>query len=206
MFANNVIRAFSGGNGLKTIVDGAFSGCEFRGMQEIFVPYNVENIGANAYAGIKCDKNLFTKIYLGDKVTQIESKAFDITQSVLGLYCAATTPPQCSKTAFSDGIYAVTSLMVPDVDAYKNVTPWDKFMKSSYYDFSGVEEVADGSEEVSVSCSGSELRVECAEGTAVTVWSADGREAYSCIGSCTVALPRGIYIVRAGSSTRKVIL
>ncbi len=205
-FSQNVIRAFSGGNGLKAIGDGAFSGCEFRGMQEIFVPYNVENIGANAYAGIKCDKNLFTKIYIGDKVTQIGDKAFDITQSVMALYCAATTPPQCPKTAFSDGLYAVSSLMVPDVEAYEKVFPWYKFMKSSYYDFSGVEEVADGGEEFSVSCSGGEMRVECGDGTAVMVWSADGREAYSGTGCCSVALPRGIYIVRAGSSTRKVIL
>ncbi len=206
VFSNNVIGNISGGNGLKTIGGGAFRGCEFRGTQELFVPHSVEKIGGGAYADIKCDKNLFTKIYLGDRVTQIGDKAFDITQSVLGLYCAATTPPQCSKTAFSDGLYAVTTLMVPDVDAYKKVFPWYKFMKSSYYDFSGVEEVADGGEEFSVSCVGGEMRVECADGTAVTVWSADGREAYSGIGSCTVALPRGIYIVRAGSSTRKVIL
>ena len=206
VFSNNVIGSISGGNGLKAIAGGAFRGCEFRGTQELFVPHSVEKIGGGAYADIKCDKNLFTKIYLGDKVTQIESKAFDITQSVLGLYCAATTPPECAITAFSDGIYAVTTLMVPDVDAYKNVTPWDKFMKSSYYDFSGVEEVADGGDEVSVSCIGGEMRVECADGTAVTVWSADGREAYSGTGSCIVALPHGIYIVRAGSSTRRVIL
>ena len=206
VFANNVIGSISGGNGLKTIAGGAFRGCEFRGTQELFVPYSVEKIGGGAYADIKCDKNLFTKIYIGDKVTQIESKAFDITQSVLGLYCAATTPPQCSQTAFSDGLYAVTTLMVPDVEAYEKVFPWYKFMKSSYHDFSGVEEVADGGEEVSVSCVGGELRVECADGTAVTVWSADGREAFSGTGSCTVALPRGIYIVRAGSSTCKVIL
>ena len=57
-----------------------------------------------------------------------------------------------------------------------------------------------------MSCVGGELRVECADGTAVTVWSADGREAYSGTGSCAVALPRGIYIVRAGSSTRKVMM
>ncbi len=205
-FSHNVIRAVSGGNGLKVIGDGAFSGCEFRGVQEIFVPYNVEKIGANAYAGIKSDQKLFTKIYIGDKVTQIGDKAFDITQSVMGLYCAAATPPECPKTAFSDGLYAVTTLMVPDVEAYEKVFPWYKFMKSSYHDFSGVEEVADGGEEFSVSCLGGEMRVECADGTAVTVWSADGREAYSSTGSCTVALPRGIYIVRAGSSTRKVIL
>ncbi len=103
-------------------------------------------------------------------------------------------------------MYRNATLYVGPVQDYQSTTPWNRFDNIVYREYSKVEEVADGGEEVSVSCSGGEMRVECVDGTAVTVWSADGREAYRGTGSCTVALPRGIYIVRAGSSTRKVIL
>ena len=115
-------------------------------------------------------------------------------------------PPVCTGEPFNSAIYAFTTLYVQTPEKYAATAPWNKFNNIVYHEYSKVEEVADGGEEVSVSCSGGEMRVECVDGTAVTVWSADGREAYRGTGSCTVALPRGIYIVRAGSSTRKVMM
>ncbi len=206
VFSNNIIRSLSIGNKIVSIGKGAFYSCNMSGLQDFYIPYSVETIGDYAFCYLKANNSLFNRIYLGDKVNKIGDHAFDIKCDVKEFYCAATVPPECNEAAFSSEMYAYPTLYVPDANVYKNASPWENFIKPKSYDFSGVEEVADGGEEVSVSCSGGEMRVECADGAAVTVWSADGREAYSGTGSCTVALPRGIYIVRAGSSTRKVIL
>ena len=116
-------------------------------------------------------------------------------------------PPYCrSAEMFSDECYASATLYVQTPEKYAATSPWSKFNNVVYHEYSRVEDVVDGGEDFSVSCSGGEMRVECADGTAVTIWSADGREAYNGTGSCTVALPRGIYIVRAGSSTHKVMM
>ena len=205
-FSNNIIRSLSMGNKIVSINEGAFYGCNMSDLQDIYIPYSVETIRDYAFCYLKANNNQFSRIYLGDKVKKIGDHAFDIKCDVKEFYCAAAVPPECNEAAFSSEMYAYPTLYVPEVNVYKSASPWGYFIKTKYYDFSGVEEVADGGEEFSVSCVGGELRVECADGTAVTVWSADGREAYSGTGSCAVALPRGIYIVRAGSSTRKVMM
>ena len=208
VFADNIITAISGGSGLREIGRAAFFGSNFS-VTELDMPSGVEKIGEYAFAST----GNVTKLVLGAKIKEIGRRAF---AGYLGegsqicpveIYCEAEIPPYCrSAEMFSGECYASATLYVQTPKMYAATSPWSKFSNIVYHEYSGVEEVADGGGEVSVSCVGGEMRVECAVGTAVTVWGADGCEAYSGTGSCTVALPRGIYIVRAGSSTHKVMM
>ena len=230
-FQESRIKSFIGGKNIKSIAENAFFKTYFVGKSILDIIKNASEIGAGAFEKARFPENTvielsdeievvedhtfdlgsyysnsITELKIGPKVRHIGDAAFNFREAPDKIYCEPDLPPVCTGEPFNNTLYAFSTLYVQTPEKYAATAPWNKFNNIVYHEYSGVEEVADGSEEVSVSCSGSELRVECAEGTAVTVWSADGREAYSCIGSCTVALPRGIYIVRAGSSTRKVIL
>ncbi len=232
VFNGNYIKSIEGCDNVEEIQEKAFYNTDFHLM--VFEPFpRLKRIGASAFAysifwdcGIELPESVeeigdmafygytnyrydglvrlsWSLKKIGAKAFWFDSKAPAITE----VYCAAQTPPVCTEnTPFSPEVYRNATLYVGPVQDYQSTTPWNRFDNIVYHEYSGVEEVADGGEEVCVSCVGGEMRVECADGTAVTVWSADGREAYSGTGSCTMALPRGIYIVRAGSSTRKVIL
>ena len=208
VFADNKIAAISGGGNLREIGNAAFFGSNFT-VAELDIPTGVEKIGEYAFASTGNVK----KLVFGAKIKEIGRRAF---AGYLGngsqicpteIYCEAEMPPYCrSAEMFSDECYASATLYVQTPEKYAATSPWSKFNNVVYHEYSRVEDVVDGGEDFSVSCSGGEMRVECADGTAVTIWSADGREAYNGTGSCTVALPRGIYIVRAGSSTHKVMM
>ncbi len=193
---------------LKKIGASAFEGAIFR-EEGIRLPDSVEEVGDMAFYE-STNHRYIHSIWLSWSLKKIGAKAFWLgsnAPAITEVYCAAQTPPVCTENMpFSPEVYRNATLSVGPVQDYQSTTPWNRFDHIVYHEYSGVEEVADGGEEFSVSCVGGELRVECADGTAVTVWSADGREAYSGTGSCAVALPRGIYIVRAGSSTRKVMM
>ena len=150
--------------------------------------------------------NTISTLKIGPKVWRIGDRAFNFREVPDGIYCEPDVPPVCWGEPFNSTIYAFATLYVQTPEKYAATAPWNKFNNIVYHEYSGVEEVADSGADFRVSCVGGEMRVECADGTAVTVWSADGQEAYSGTGSCTVALPRGIYIVRAGSSIRKVMM
>ncbi len=220
-----------GGKNIKSIAENAFAESFFFDNSILDIVKNVSEIGVGAFedacfpedAVIELSDDMeavedrtfnfdgwyrraVSKLKIGPNVRRIGDRAFNMPEVTDGIYCEPDLPPVCTGEPFNNAIYAFTTLYVQTPELYTVTAPWNKFNNIVYHEYSGVEEVTDGGEEVSVSCVGGEMRVECADGTAVTVWSADGREAYSGIGSCTVALPRGIYIVRAGSSTRKVIL
>ena len=225
------IKSIDGCENIKSIAENAFAGSWFLNNSIFDVVKNASKIGAGAFEEARFPEsavvelsddievvedhtfdldnnsgNSISKLKIGPKVRRIGDAAFNFSDVTDGIYCEPDLPPVCTGELFNSAIYAFTTLYVQTPEKYAATAPWNKFNNIVYHEYSKVEEVADGGEEVSVSCSGGEMRVECADGTAVTVWSADGREAFSGTGSCTVALPRGIYIVRAGSSTRKVIL
>ena len=231
-FQDCKIGKIVGYENIKSIAENAFAKSRFIDVPILDVIKNVSKIGAGAFEGVwfpddavielsdeievvedrtfnlKTSYSFYSiaKLKIGPKVRRIGDCAFNFREVPDGIYCEPDLPPVCTGEPFNNTIYAFSTLYVQTPEKYAETAPWNKFNNIVYHEYSGVEEVADGGEAVSVSCVGGEMRVECADGTAVTVWSADGREAYSGTGSCAVALPRGIYIVRAGSSTRKVIL
>ena len=231
VFQEARIGSITGCSGIKSIAEKAFYKTYFVGKSILDIIKNASEIGTAAFEKARFPENAvielsgdievvedhtfdlgsdsgnsIAKLKIGPKVRRIGDRAFNTPVVENGIYCEPDLPPVCTGEPFNNTIYAFSTLYVQTPEKYAATAPWNKFNNIVYHEYSGVEEVADGSEVVSVSCVGGELRVECADGTAVTVWSADGREAYSGTGSCAVALPRGIYIVRAGSSTRKVIL
>ena len=231
VFQNCRIQSIAGYENIEAIAERAFAGSQFIDGSILDIIKNASEIEAGAFDWTKFPENAvielsdeievvedktfdlgsyynnsIAKLKIGPKVRRIGDAAFNIKEVSDGIYCEPDLPPVCTGEPFNNAIYAFTTLYVQTPEKYAATAPWNKFNNIVYHEYSRVEEVADGGEEVSVSCVGGEMRVECVDGTAVTVWSADGREAYSGTGSCIVSLPRGIYIVRAGSSTRKVIL
>ena len=219
------------GCGVKSIAEKAFYKTYFFGKSILDIIKNASEIGAGAFEAARFPGNAvielsddikvvedhtfdlgsgsgnsIAKLKIGPKVRRIGDRAFNFREVPDGIYCEPDLPPVCTGEPFNNTIYAFSTLYVQTPEKYAETSPWNKFNNIVYHEYSGVEEVADGGEDFSVCCVGGEMHVECADGTAVTVWSADGREVYSGTGSGTIALPRGIYIVRAGTSTRKVMM
>ena len=102
------------------------------------------------------------------------------------------------------------TLYVPTgtVDAYRSVSPWDKFINIEERDYSGIADTPQS--EVTVKVIDGVITVEGGVGTAsapvVEVYSAGGQCVWRGTDSSIGGLPRGVYVVKVGDVTQKVAL
>ena len=153
-------------------------------MTEVQIPESVETIGEYAFHGV-----------------------YD-TAGLKGVYCHSKTPPHMmnSYTSIREDIYGACTLYVPtgSLDAYKN-SDWGRFGNIEEMVYTEVEEMmADGG--VSVAVRDGKIVVEGAEEALVEVYGLNGCVVYRGTESTVGGLPKGVYVVRVGELTRKVIL
>lgn len=148
-------EAFSGCSSLQTvsipsgvsqIAESTFYECN--NLQEVILPEAITAIGSYSFYGCKrlrslhmpdditfygtrcfsdCDSLRY--VFLGTKVSNIESYAFAANKSLTGFYIETITPPACNTNAFDDSDPQYGSLYVPDesVTSYLGKTPWNKY-------------------------------------------------------------------------------
>ncbi len=163
---------------------------------EIALPKNLRFIGNNCFKGITN-----AELILPAKLDTIESKAFGDMPNLKKVVSLAKVPPVCDPDVFTSMQYAFATLEVPDVEAYRAAPGWKNFRNIVT---SGIDDpLADPSapvislEEGAIKVSGS--------GDA-EIYTSDGRLVYRGSPATIPALPRGLYIVRAGSSALKLTL
>jgi len=215
-------------NSVTRIEDSAFADCV--SLTSINIPNSVTWIGSSAF-GI-CTS--LTSVVIPNTIASIESNTFDRCTSLLSItipesverigmrafegsalkaiYCKPIYPPIivvdpiCGNPGevFGSTIYENAMLYVPYKEAYEKAETWKKFHNI-------VELHLTADEEVEI---GGGLTVEAVDG-AIVVGAADATvEVYSLNGRCVyrgeagriAGLERGVYIVRSGSDTRKVLL
>ncbi len=184
-------------NSVTSIGDYAFSNCS--GLTSVTIPNSVTSIGDFAFywcSGL-------TSVTIPNSVTSIGNEAFVDCGSLKSIYCQWTEPIECDPN-IEEGVYQDAVLYVPVgcTSAYKAVTPWRNFQNIEEIDYSGIENVADDGIDVKV-IAGDIVVEGC---TDMEVYSVNGQLMYrGCAGRVENLAP-GIYVVRAGGKTVKVMV
>lgn len=125
------------------------------------------------------------------------------------LYSRASKPPKCGLNTLDDIDKWYCELIIPEnsLSAYQTAEQWKEFFYIT--EEAGIENIAvDESEELSVNVNGDEIIVNNAEYCPVTIYSLAGQQVYcnNAYNGESISLSNGVYIVKAGSKTQKVII
>ena len=186
------------GNSVTSIGVSAFAYCS--GLTSVTIPNSVTEIGGYAFSSCRG----LTSVTIGNSVTSIGEYAFKYCSKISSLTSQNVTPPVTSESAF-ERVPRSCQLYVPASSkvAYQTAIGWSLF--------TSINDIAEGdiatidSDSVSVYAAGGAIRVEGAEGAEAEVYSLSGALLYRGTDS-TIALPRGIYIVKVAGTTTKVII
>lgn len=198
-------------------------------LAQITIPNSVETVGEMAFAdcgelvsatlpdgtttlqaGLFYNCPRLASITIGSSTAEIKDGAFTGCGSLATIYCKATTPPQMNANgAFPAQDFDNATLYVPlgCKTAYEATSDWDKFANIVERDFTTVG-IADATATgcVAIYATNGTIMVNGADGSTVCVYSASGQCLYSGNATEISGLCRGIYIVKAGGSTAKVII
>lgn len=191
---------------ITKIGSNAFYSC--KGLTTVNLPEGIVSLGNNAFG--QC--SFIESINIPASVTTIGNMTFDNCYSLKEIYSLAATPASCSSSSFSRVETGSCTLYIPEgaKDAY-NIAPWNEFGNIVETDFAGVEGIASDTESGATiyGASGNIVIENAAIGTTVTVYSANGSIFYNGVISdadTNIPVPSGIYIVKCGNKTEKVIL
>ncbi len=166
-------------NSVTEIGESAFYGCT--GISKITIPKTVQTVGSNAFA---CNDKL--EVYVEWEDPSDETLSFD-------------------EQPFSDGIMQYGKLFVPTgtKTIYEQYDPWRNFFTIEEYTVDGIEEIeVDGG--VTISVEGGKIAVAGDGDAKVEVFGTNGAAVYSGSADNLPELAAGIYIVRVGSTVKKV--
>ena len=190
-------------NSVTTINGWAFYGCE--SLESVVIGNSVTSIGVSAFQ--YCSSltsidipNSVTSIEYGtfrhcsalisvefpNSVTPIGNYAFYNCDKIETVLYDTTEPINCDKNIFSDAVYQNATLSVAKggLDKAYETEPWMYFVNIEESNTSGVDDIeVDGNE-------------------AVEVYNLNGIK----VGESTAGLAKGLYIVKQGSETRKIIV
>ena len=188
-------------NSVTWIGDGAFYWCS--SLTSIEIPNSVTSIGDGTFNGCKW----LTSIEIPNSVTSIGYGAFSGCSRLTEITCWATTPPTITYNTFSN-YDADLYVPVGCKAAYKNADYWENFYL--------IKDTLDNpitlnDNNVTVASIGDYIVVKNATaGSVVRVYTADGAMIATGVatdGDIVVEVPaKGIYIVKVGKQTVKVII
>lgn len=199
-------------NSVQIIGQNSFSSC--RKLSQISIPSSVVTIDHHAF--MYCDE--LVSVYIPNSVTQIMngvfygcnklqsvvipnsvksigSKAFFECKSLTSIYYNSDSPIQMTDDAFvysdndSSKIYDNVILYVPEVavEKCKQISPWNNFKCIQPYDFASIEDVSIERD---------------ANTTNSIIYNLNGLKVADSVDN----LPTGIYIVRQGSHSKKIVI
>ena len=193
------LTSVSIGNSVAEIGNYAFRDCT--GLTSLTIPDLVYSIGE--YAFYNCTG--LASVSIGNLVSEIGFCAFSYCTEITSFTSQNATPPTVPSEKTFVGISRSCPLYVPvsSIDAYKAATGWTYFINIQAIDDGAVENI--GFDSVKVTTEGGAIRISGAAGAVAEVYSLSGALLYRGTDS-TIALPRGVYIVKVAGTTTKVIL
>lgn len=183
------------------IGDGAFQDCT--NLSDVTLSEGLLKIGKNAFQ--TC---WFTYIKIPSTVTSIGEGAFNGTiykpSHLQIVNCLALEPPEAALDTFDDNTLYNGRLKVPEesLDLYKSRRPWCDFRNIEA--MAGIDEV-NADNDVKVWNDRGVIHIEGANNT-IIVFNVNGREIAKTQENPVSGLPAGLYLVKVGNSTFKVVL
>lgn len=137
----------------------------------------------------------------------IGALAFYSCPKLTEINCGVWTPPVCGDEVFSGKLYSQVQLYVPSgaENQYYDTYPWSEFLHIKGREYAGVESVVD-TQQVTITVADGAITVNAPDGTAVNIYATDGRLVFAGEGGSVVSPGPGVYVVRAGTTSSKVIL
>ena len=191
-------------NSVTSIGNGAFQSCTE--LTSVTIPNSVTSIDQFAFA--YCSG--LTKITIPKSVKTIGYKAFECNNE-LEVYVEWDDPSDetlsFDQQPFSNNIFQQGTLYVPTgtKSLYGQTEPWKNFVNIVEYAVDGIEEIeAEGG--VTIGVEGGKIVVNGAGDAKVEVFGTNGAAVYSGSADNLPELAAGIYIVRIGSTVKKVAI
>ena len=170
-------------NSVTSIGDYAVNRCS--SLKNIFIPHSVESIGNYAFYG--CSE--LQSVVMGNSVTAIGEGGFGGCDKLDTIKMLGEIPPTAFDNTFSN--YDAT-LYVPIGSAgiYRSADVWTNFSLIEEFDITGIE------------------HVETIVGKDVSVYTTNGKlvQQIPNYNGAPLRLPKGVYVVRAGKETKKVLV
>ena len=170
-------------NSVTSIGDYAVNRCS--SLKNIFIPHSVESIGNYAFYG--CSE--LQSVVMGNSVTAIGEGGFGGCDKLETIKMLGEIPPIAFDNTFSN--YDAT-LYVPIGSAgiYRSADVWTNFSLIEEFDITGIE------------------HVETIVGKDVSVYTTNGKLVRQIpnYNGAPLRLPKGVYVVRAGKETKKVLV
>lgn len=167
--------------------------------------YRIVGAKGNIFSCVYEDVDMTgTQLVMPSTIRQIHNEAFAM-DGIVAVYVPTPEVPTMDADCFTASVYDNAILYVEDnwVASYKARDPWKKFYDIKGLSTSGVEESV--AESVNVRLEGSAIVVDADGYVNVEVYNIDGKVVYA---GCpaTIELPtHGVYIVKVGVKTIKIV-
>ena len=163
-----------------TIYDNEFYGCS--NLQEFSCGDGITTIGERAFSGCSSLKSYFS----GSSVKSIGAEAFSDCTALISFTSTATNPPVCGSQALDDINKWECTLSVPQgsIESYRQASQWKDFF---FIEVSGVEDIITDQND-------NQLPIE--------IYNIDG----IMVGQKTEGLIPGLYFLRQGNKTKKILV
>ncbi len=200
-YNNTSLRAVTITDAETEIYDKEFCGCS--NLQSFSCGDGVTKIGNWAFWGCSAMKTYSS----GTQVKSIGEKAFYYCTGLTSFTTLAAVPPTCGYQALDVINKRKCTLNVPaeSIDDYQSAAQWKEFFFIE--GTSGIDEVA-LDRECEIIVSADALIIDGAENIPVSVYSIDGRMIINMpeYRGDEIRLAKGIYIVRVGSRSKKIMI
>ena len=181
------------------ISENEFYGCS--SLKNITMGDGVESIGNWAFSG--CSSLDYFSFGFGMKT--IGDEAFSDCTAMTKLISNTTTPPTCGTQALDDINKWTCELVVPknSLASYQAADQWKEFF---FISESGIEDIVADGDEINVIVKDGEIVVNGIENAMVEVYNINGQLVYFGNDTTIEVADKGLYIVKVGNKTMKVVL
>ena len=189
-------------NSISELNQGIFRECT--SLNNVSIPNTITNIGWVAFDSCKS----LTNITIPESVTNIESQAFSGCTSLTEIICESSTPAIVYDNFVFQYIPATATLYVPvgSYDAYASANGWSYFTNIVENDeITGLENTLTDNK-VNISVENGNIVINGTDNAKVEIYSANGQCVYNGTATTIPVTAKGLYIVKVGNKSYKVML
>lgn len=185
-FNKATITSLTIGQKVTSIADGAFRYC--KGLTSLIIPNSVTVIGSNAF--YYC--NGLTSLTLSSSLSSIGDSAFSNCNELTDVYYLTDSPIEAGIDIFSNVTYRSANLWVNEkaIPICETINPWRNFNSIKEFISSGIGYIE------------SDNKLDIVFSTPYNIFDFNGMN----LGTSIESLNSGIYVVRQGKVTKKIMV